>query len=147
MRARDEHELYFRRTPRRPTATTCWPSSTTWPSYSGTKDVFGAHNVALAYRNWLSGDAAEAHRVLPEDRPDGTGEIIHDFTDGTGTPGSSATSTRTSPRRPGRSTPCSRRRSSSRSSSSNARWNRPSRSSAWPRSGSRQRGRLIAASR
>ena len=49
----------------------------------------------------------------------------------TGTPASSATSTRTSPRPRARSTPCSRRRISSRNSSSTARSIRQSTSSAW----------------
>ena len=48
----------------------------------GTKDVFGPHNPVSAYRNWLSGDAAQKLiEFFQKIDTDGTGEIIHDFTD------------------------------------------------------------------
>ena len=47
----------------------------------GTKDVCGPHNPVSAYRNWLSGDAAqELIEFFQKIDADGTGEILHDFT-------------------------------------------------------------------
>ena len=66
----------------RPTAIICWPFSTTWPSFPARKDIFGPHNPVSAYRNWLSGDAAQKLiEFFQKIDTDGTGEIIHDFTD------------------------------------------------------------------
>ena len=76
------------------------------------------HNPVWAYG--ISGDAAKEliafwRQVVPE-----TGELVHDFTDATGTPASWAISIRTCPRTPASATPCCRPPSSSRSLSSTA---------------------------
>ena len=85
-------------------------------------------------------------RVLPADRRRTRACSSTTSPTRTGTRGSWATSTRTFPRPRARSTPCSRRPSSSRSSSSTARSTRRSRSSAWrswdTRRGSYPDGRL-----
>jgi hypothetical protein len=52
-----------------------------------TKDVFGPHNTALipVYRGWISGDAAQTLiEFFQKIDTDGTGELVHDFTEDAG---------------------------------------------------------------
>lgn len=82
MRAREERDLFFRS---HPTQTDRGYLLTVFDDLAklpGTKDVFGPHNPVSAYRDWLSGDAAQKLiEFFQKIDTDGTGEIIHDFTD------------------------------------------------------------------
>ena len=99
---------------------------------SGTKDVFGAHNPIRELPNWLTGDAAGNLNAFFQRIEPTTGCSSTTLPTRSGTPGSLATSTRTCPRRPARSTRCCRPPNSSRSSSSTAHSIRHSMSSVWP---------------
>ena len=82
MRARDERETYFKTHPKQTDRDYLLAVFDDLAKSAGTKDVFGSHNVALAYRSWLSGDAAQKLiEFFQKIDADGTGEIIHDFTD------------------------------------------------------------------
>ena len=82
MRARDERETYFKTHPKQTDRDYLLAVFDDLARLPGTKDVFGPHNVALAYRNWLSGDAGQKLiEFFQKIDKDGTGEIIHDFTD------------------------------------------------------------------
>ncbi|MBM4095088.1 MAG: BREX-2 system adenine-specific DNA-methyltransferase PglX, partial [Planctomycetes bacterium] len=82
QRARDERETYFRAHPRETDRDYLLAVFDDLATLPGTKDVFGPHNPVSAYRNWLSGDAAQKLiEFFQKIDTDGTGEIIHDFTD------------------------------------------------------------------
>jgi hypothetical protein len=82
QRARDEREAYFRSHPKQTDRDYLLAVFDDLAKLPGTKDVFGSHNVALAYRNWLSGDAAQKLiEFFQKIDTDGTGELIHDFID------------------------------------------------------------------
>jgi hypothetical protein len=82
-RARDEWDIYLHNTPdptHRGYLLTTFDDLAKLP---GTKDVFGPHNPVSAYRNWLSGDAAQTLiEFFQKIDTDGTGEIVHDFRGG-----------------------------------------------------------------
>jgi len=81
-RARDERDLYFRAHPTDTDRDYLLSVFDDLAKFPGTKDVFGPHNPVSAYRNWLSGDAAQKLiEFFQKVDTDGTGEIIHDFTD------------------------------------------------------------------
>ncbi|MDE8346399.1 MAG: BREX-2 system adenine-specific DNA-methyltransferase PglX, partial [Acidocella sp.] len=82
QRARDEREAYFKAHPKRTDRDYLLVVFDDLAKLSGTEDVFGSHNVVLAYRTWLSGDAAQKLiEFFQKIDTDGTGELIHDFTD------------------------------------------------------------------
>jgi hypothetical protein len=82
QRARDEWEIYLQRTPDPTHRGYLLKTFDDFAKLPGTKDVFGPHNPVSAYRNWLSGDAAQKLiEFFQKIDTDGTGEILHDFTD------------------------------------------------------------------
>ena len=82
MRARDERDLFFRSYPMQTDRDYLLTLFDDLAKLPGTKDVFGPHNLVSAYRDWLSGDAAQKLiEFFQKIDADGTGEIIHDFTD------------------------------------------------------------------
>jgi hypothetical protein len=82
MRARDERDVFFKAHPKQTDRDYLLAVFDDLAGLPGTKDVFGPHNPVSAYRNWLSGDAArELIEFFQKIDADGTGEIIHDFTD------------------------------------------------------------------
>ena len=82
QRARDERETYFKTQAKHTDRDYLLFVFDDLARRPGTKDVFGAHNVGLAYRSWISGDAAQKLiEFFQKIDADGTGEIIHDFTD------------------------------------------------------------------
>lgn len=82
-RARDERDLYFRSHPKDTDRDYLLSVFDDLARLPGTKDVFGPHNPVSAYRNWLSGDAAQKLiEFFQRIDTDGTGELIHDFSSG-----------------------------------------------------------------
>jgi hypothetical protein len=84
QRARDERETYFKTHPRETDRDYLLAVFDDLAKLKGggAKDIFGPHNSVSAYRNWLSGDAAQKLiEFFQKIDTDGTGEIIHDFTD------------------------------------------------------------------
>jgi hypothetical protein len=82
MRARDERDVFFRSHPTLTDRDYLLAVFDDMAKLPGTKDVFGPHNPICAYRNWLSGDAAQKIiEFFQKIDADYTGEIIHDFTD------------------------------------------------------------------
>lgn len=82
MRARDERDVFFRSHPKQTDRDYLLAVFDDLSKLPGTKDVFGPHNPVRAYRDWLSGDAAQKLiEFFQKIDADGTGEIIHDFTD------------------------------------------------------------------
>ena len=82
MRARDEREQYFKSHPKETDRDYLLAVFDELAKLPGTKDVFGPHNLVNAYRNWLSGDAAQKLiEFFQKIDADGTGELVHDFTD------------------------------------------------------------------
>lgn len=82
MRARDERDAFFRSHPTQTDRDYLLAVFDDLARLPGVKDVFGPHNPVSAYRNWLSGDAAQ--RLIESFQKidaDGAGEILHDFTD------------------------------------------------------------------
>ena len=89
MRARDERESYFKAHPKltdRDYLLSVFDDLAKLPG-AGVKEVFGPHNPATApgtYRHWLSGDAAQKLiDFFQKIDADGSGELLHDFTDPT----------------------------------------------------------------
>ncbi len=81
--ARDEWDIYLHNTPDPTHRGYLLKTFDDLAKLPGTKDVFGPHNPVSAYRNWLSGDAAQKLiEFFQKIDTDGTGEIIHDFTGG-----------------------------------------------------------------
>jgi hypothetical protein len=82
MRARDERDVFFRSHPKQTDREYLLAVFDDLAKLPGTKDVFGPHNPVNAYRDWLSGDAAQKLiEFFQKIDNDDTGEIIHDFTD------------------------------------------------------------------
>jgi len=87
MRARDERETYFKAHAKQTDRDYLLSVFDDLARLPATKDVFGPHNTALipAYRDWLSGDAAQKLiEFFQKVDTDGTGELIHDFTEDAG---------------------------------------------------------------
>ena len=81
VRARDEHELYFRAHPTETDREYLLHTFRSLSALPGASDIFGQHNPIHELPNWLSGDAAGEllaffQRIDPE-----TGALVHDFTD------------------------------------------------------------------
>lgn len=82
MRARDERDAFFRSHPTQTDRDYLLSVCGDLARLPGAKDVFGPHNPVSAYRNWLSGDAAQKLiEFFQKIDADGTGEVLHDFTD------------------------------------------------------------------
>ncbi|MFQ5474116.1 MAG: SAM-dependent methyltransferase, partial [Dehalococcoidia bacterium] len=82
MRARDERDLYFRDHPTHTDRDYLLAVFDHLAKLPGAKDIFGTHNPVSAYRDWLSGDAAQKLiEFFQRIDKDETGELIHDFTD------------------------------------------------------------------
>jgi hypothetical protein len=81
-RARDERDAFFRAHATQTDRDYLLAVFDDLARLPGTKDVFGPHNPVNAYRNWLSGDAAQKLiEFFQKIDADGTGEIVHDFAD------------------------------------------------------------------
>ncbi len=82
MRSRDERDLYFRSHPTDTDRDYLLAVFDDLVKLPGAKDIFGPHNPVNAYRDWLSGDAAQKLiEFFQRIDKDETGELIHDFTD------------------------------------------------------------------
>ena len=82
QRARDERETYFKTHAKQTDRDYLLAVFDDLANLPGTQDVFGPHNPVSAYRDWLSGDAAQKLiEFFQKIDADGSGEIIHDFTD------------------------------------------------------------------
>lgn len=82
LRARDERDIYFRSHATQTDRDYLLAVFDDLAKLPGTKDVYGPHNPINAYRNWLSGDAAQKLiEFFQKIDADASGEIIHDFTD------------------------------------------------------------------
>jgi len=81
-RARDERDAFFRSHPKQTDRDYLLAVFDDLATLPGAKDVFGPHNPVSAYRDWLSGDAAQKLiEFFQRIDADSTGEIVHDFTD------------------------------------------------------------------
>jgi hypothetical protein len=80
-RARDEHELYFRKHPKQTDREYLLSIFDQLAKLPGTKDVFGEHNPIRELPNWLSGDAAGELLKFFQKIDANTGALVHDFTD------------------------------------------------------------------
>ncbi len=81
-RARDEHELYFRKHPKQTDREYLLSIFDQLAKLPGTKDVFGEHNPIRELPNWLSGDAAGELLKFFQKIDANTGALVHDFTSG-----------------------------------------------------------------
>lgn len=82
MRARDERDLYFRNHPTDSDRDYLLYVFRKLADLPATAELFGKHNPLNEYPGWLSGDAAqELIEFFQRIDADGTGEIVHDFTD------------------------------------------------------------------
>lgn len=81
QRARDEHELYFRNSPKHTDRDYLLAVFDQLAKLPGTKDVFGEHNPIRELPNWLSGDAAGELLRFFQKIDANTGTLIHDFSD------------------------------------------------------------------
>lgn len=82
MRARDERDLFFRSHPTLSDRDYLLNVFDGLAKLPGTKEVFGSYNPVNGYQDWLSGDAAQKLiEFFQKIDTDGTGEIVHDFTD------------------------------------------------------------------
>lgn len=82
MRARDERDLYFKEHPTDTDRDYLLAVFDDLAKLPGAKDIFGPHNPVSAYRDWLSGDAAQKLiEFFQKIDKDETGELIHDFAD------------------------------------------------------------------
>jgi hypothetical protein len=81
QRARDEHELYFRKHPKQTDREYLLSIFDQLAKLPGTKDVFGEHNPIRELPNWLSGDAAGELLKFFQKIDANTGTLVHDFTD------------------------------------------------------------------
>jgi hypothetical protein len=82
MRARDERDVFFRSHPKLTDRDYLVAIFDDLAKLPGTKDIFGLHNLVNAYRDWLSGDAAQKLiEFFQKIDADGTGEIVNDFSD------------------------------------------------------------------
>ena len=81
IRARDEHELYFRAHPTETDREYLLHTFCTLATLPGANDIFGQHNPIHELPNWLSGDAAGALLAFFQRIDAETGALVHDFTD------------------------------------------------------------------
>ena len=81
IRARDEHELYFRAHPAETDREYLLQTFRTLATLPGANDIFGQHNPIHELPNWLSGDAAGALLAFFQRIDAETGALVHDFTD------------------------------------------------------------------
>jgi hypothetical protein len=81
VRARDEHELYFRSHPQHTDREYLLSIFGELVKLPGTRDIFGEHNAINDLPNWLSGDAAGELLSFFQKINASTGELVHDFTD------------------------------------------------------------------
>jgi hypothetical protein len=81
VRARDEHELYFRAHPTETDREYLLHVFDELAQLSGTKDIFGTHNPIHELPTWLSGDAAGELLRFFQRIDANTGVLVHDFTD------------------------------------------------------------------
>ncbi len=81
IRARDEHELYFRAHPTETDREYLLQTFRTLATLPGANDIFGQHNPIHELPNWLSGDAAGALLAFFQRIDAETGALVHDFTD------------------------------------------------------------------
>jgi len=80
-RARDEHELYFRRLPSETDRHYLLHVFNELAELPGGKEVFGEHNLVHELPAWLSGDAAGELLKFFQKIDANTGHLVHDFTD------------------------------------------------------------------
>ncbi|MCE9553879.1 MAG: BREX-2 system adenine-specific DNA-methyltransferase PglX [Planctomycetes bacterium] len=80
-RARDEHELYFRKHPTETDRHYLLAAFDELARLPGAKDIFGEHNPFRELPNWLSGDAAGELLRFFQKIDANTGALVHDFTD------------------------------------------------------------------
>lgn len=81
VRARDEHELYFRAHPTQTDRDYLLHIFDDLRKLPGTKEIFGEHNAVHELPNWLSGDAAGELLKFFQRIDANTGTLIHDFAD------------------------------------------------------------------
>ena len=81
IRARDEHELYFRAHPTETDREYLLQTFRTLATLPGANDIFGQHNPIHELPNWLSGDSAGALLAFFQRINAETGALVHDFTD------------------------------------------------------------------
>ena len=81
VRARDEHELYFRAHPTETDREYLLHTFHTLSALPGASDIFGQHNPIHELPNWLSGDAAGELLTFFQRIDAETGALVHDFTD------------------------------------------------------------------
>jgi hypothetical protein len=82
QRARDERETYFKAHAKQTDRDYLLAVFAEVGKLPGTKEVFGKHNPVSEYPQWLSGDAAQKLiEFFQKIDTDGTGDILHDFTD------------------------------------------------------------------
>jgi hypothetical protein len=81
VRARDEHELYFRAHPTQTDRDYLLHIFDDLRKLPGTKEIFGEHNAVHELPNWLSGDAAGELLKFFQRIDANTGVLVHDFSD------------------------------------------------------------------
>jgi type I restriction-modification system DNA methylase subunit len=81
VRARDEHELYFRAHPTQTDREYLLYIFGELRKLPGAKEIFGEHNAVHELPNWLSGDAAGELLKFFQRIDANTGVLVHDFTD------------------------------------------------------------------
>jgi hypothetical protein len=82
MRARDERDLYFQAHPTDTDRDYLLHVFAELAAMPATAELFGPHNPLNEHPDWLSGDAAQKLiEFFQRIDADGTGEIVHDFTD------------------------------------------------------------------
>ena len=81
VRARDEHELYFRAHPTETDREYLLHTFRSLSALPGASDIFGQHNPVHELPNWLSGDAAGELLTFFQRIDAETGALVHDFTD------------------------------------------------------------------
>jgi hypothetical protein len=81
MRARDEHEIYFRAHPTETDREYLLHVFAELRKLPGAKEIFGEHNAVHELPNWLSGDAAGELLKFFQRIDANTGTLVHDFTD------------------------------------------------------------------
>jgi hypothetical protein len=81
VRARDEHELYFRSYPTETDREYLLHVFDELARLPGAKEIFGQHNPIHELPQWLSGDAAGELLKFFQKIEANTGALVHDFTD------------------------------------------------------------------
>ena len=83
QRARDEHEIYFRKSPTETDREYLLTAFDDLVKLPGAKDIFGKHNPIREMPTWLSGDAAGELLGFFQKIEADSGILIHDFADPT----------------------------------------------------------------